>query len=137
VAANRYISLTTYRRDGTPVATPVWVADLGDGTVGFTTGADSGKVKRLGHTPDVRVAPCNARGVVPPGSPVWAGSARVARAADHARVRAAVASRYGWQFRLVELAGRLRRHASGEVGVVVTFSGDDGGNESLSPRDRR
>lgn len=121
VAANRYIALTTYRRDGTPVTTPVWVVDLGDGTVGFTTNADSGKVKRLAHTPDVRVAPCNARGVVPPGALSWVGRARVARGADHARVRAAISARYGWQFRLTELAGRLRRRATGDVSVVVSF----------------
>lgn len=121
VAANRYVSFTTYRRDGTPVATPVWVADLGDGTVGFTTGADSGKVKRLGHTSAVRLAPCNARGGVPEGAPSWSGVARVARGADHVRVRAAVAARYGWQFRLTELASRLRRRSLGDVGVVVSF----------------
>ena len=122
VAANRYIALTTYRRDGTPVATPVWVADLGDGTVGFTTGADSGKVKRLRRTSAVLVAPCNARGVVPPDARSWNGSARVARGADHARVRAAIAARYGWQLRLIDLAARLRRRQQDEVGVVVSFS---------------
>lgn len=124
VAEHRYISLTTHRRDGTPVATAVWVADLGDGTVGFTTGAQSGKVKRLAHTAEVRVSPCNARGVVAAGSPSWAGRARVARGADHARVRAAIARRYGWQVRLIDLAGRLRRRAPDEVGIVVSF--DDG-----------
>ena len=121
VAANRYIALTTFRRDGTPVTTPVWVADLGDGTVGFTTSAGSGKVKRLRHTPAVVVAPCNARGVIPPDAASWNGSARVARGADHARVRAAIAARYGWQLRLIDLAGRLRRRTSDEVGVVVSF----------------
>lgn len=125
VAGNRYISLTTLRRDGTPVATAVWVADLGDGTVGFTTGAGSGKVKRVSHTPAVRVSPCNARGVVPVGAPSWAGTARVARGADHARVRAAIARRYGWQLRLIDLAARVRRRAPDEVGVVVSF--DDEG----------
>jgi PPOX class probable F420-dependent enzyme len=125
VAANRYIALTTYRGDGTPVATAVWVADLGDGTVGFTTGASSGKVKRLTRNPAVRVSPCNARGVVAAGSPSWAGTARVARGADHARVRAAIARRYGWQLRLIDLAARIRRRPPDEVGVVVSF--DDGG----------
>ena len=122
VATHRYVAFTTFRRDGTPVTTPVWVADLGDGTVGFTTAADSGKVKRLAHTASVRVAPCTARGVVPPGAPTWAGTARVARGADHARVRAAIARRYGWQVRLIDLAGRLRRRRSAEVGVVVSVA---------------
>lgn len=121
VAANRYISLTTYRRNGTPVATPVWVADLGDGTVGFTTGADSGKVKRIRATANVRVSPCSARGAVAAGAPSWTGVARVARGADHARVRSAIARRYGWQFRLIDLGSRLRRRTPDEVSVVVSF----------------
>ena len=124
VAAHRYVSLTTFRRDDTPVSTAVWVADLGDGTVGFTTGATSGKVKRLSHTASVRVSPCNARGVVAAGAPSWAGTARVARGADHARVRAAIARRYGWQLRLIDLTARLRRRPPDEVGVVVSFDND-------------
>lgn len=103
------------------MATAVWVADLGDGTVGFTTDAQSGKVKRLSHTAAVRMSPCNARGVVAPGSPTWAGTARVVSGADHARVRAAIARRYGWQLRLIDLAARLRRRIPDEVGVVVSF----------------
>ena len=63
----KYVSVTTFRRDGTPVPTPVWYA-LGDGELVFWTGAASGKVKRLRNNPRVLVAPCNARGRVKPGS---------------------------------------------------------------------
>ncbi len=49
VAGERFVSLTTFRRDGTPVATPVWIARDGDALV-VTTPADSGKVKRLRST---------------------------------------------------------------------------------------
>src|SRR6202453_5493821 len=57
----KYISLTTYRRDGTPVATPVWFVQEGDRLL-VRTGAASGKVKRIHRNPSVQVAACTARG---------------------------------------------------------------------------
>jgi PPOX class probable F420-dependent enzyme len=56
-----YVSLTTFRRTGVPVSTPVWAAPDGDTLVVWTR-ADSGKVKRLRHTSRVTVAPCDVRG---------------------------------------------------------------------------
>lgn len=57
----KYIQLTTFRRDGTPVATPVHVVVLGDTAV-FRTWDVSGKAKRIRHSPSVTVAPSTARG---------------------------------------------------------------------------
>jgi PPOX class probable F420-dependent enzyme len=56
-----YVSLTTFRRTGVPVSTPVWAAPDGDTLVVWTR-TDSGKVKRLRHTSRVRVTPCDIRG---------------------------------------------------------------------------
>ncbi len=58
---SRYVSLTTFRRTGDAVATPVWAAPDGADLVVWTR-ADSGKVKRLRHTSRVTVAPCDVRG---------------------------------------------------------------------------
>lgn len=57
----RYVSLTTFKRDGSPVATPVWFVQEGARLLIVTDGA-SGKVKRLRHNPAVRVALCTASG---------------------------------------------------------------------------
>jgi uncharacterized protein len=57
----KYISMTTYRRDGTVVATPVWFVQEGDRLL-VQTGTASGKVKRIRRNPSVQVAPCTARG---------------------------------------------------------------------------
>lgn len=57
----KYISLTTYRRDGTAVATPVWFAQDGDRLL-VRTGEGSGKVKRIHRNPAVGVAACTATG---------------------------------------------------------------------------
>ena len=56
-----YVQLTTFRRDGTAVATPVHVVVVGD-TAFFRTWDATGKVKRLRHTPSVEVAPSTLRG---------------------------------------------------------------------------
>jgi uncharacterized protein len=57
----RYLSITSYKRDGTGVATPVWFVQE-DGRLLVETDAASGKVKRIRRNPAVRVAVCTASG---------------------------------------------------------------------------
>lgn len=57
----RTVSLTTYRRDGTPVATPVSLAVEGDHAY-FRTWNTAWKAKRLRHNPEVEVAPSTVTG---------------------------------------------------------------------------
>jgi PPOX class probable F420-dependent enzyme len=59
----RYLSLTTYKRDGTGVATPVWFVEQ-DGQLLIQTDGSSGKVKRIRANPHVTVAVCTASGRV-------------------------------------------------------------------------
>lgn len=66
--AGKYLSITSFRRDGTPVATPVWFVRDG-GRLLVHTGADSYKVKRIRRNPSVRIAVCSARGALR-GEPV-------------------------------------------------------------------
>jgi PPOX class probable F420-dependent enzyme len=63
LARVRYLSLTTFRRDGKPVATPVWVARQRDELVVYTA-RSSDKVKRLRNNNRVLLAPCGMRGRV-------------------------------------------------------------------------
>ena len=57
----KYLSLTTFKRDGTGMATPVWfVAEAG--TILVITDADSHKVRRIRRNPAVTVAECTASG---------------------------------------------------------------------------
>jgi uncharacterized protein len=55
--------LTTFRRGGEAVATPLSIA-LAGGKAYFVTAADSGKAKRLAQTPKVTLAPCTISGKV-------------------------------------------------------------------------
>lgn len=74
LSRSTYVRLTTFRRNGTPVPTPVWVvADrsaLGgrDGDLLVITGAEAGKVKRLRHNGRVLLVPCDRRGKVGAGA---------------------------------------------------------------------
>ena len=61
VFPGRYLSITSYKRDGTGVATPVWFVQQ-DGRLLVETDAASGKVKRIKRNPTVRVAACTASG---------------------------------------------------------------------------
>ncbi len=57
----KYLSITSYKRDGTSVATPVWFVQR-DGRLLVHTDAASGKVKRIRRNPAVLVAVCTASG---------------------------------------------------------------------------
>lgn len=59
----KYVALTTFRRDGTPVSTPVWFVPE-EGSLLVETDGDSYKVKRIRRNRDVTVASCNATGHV-------------------------------------------------------------------------
>jgi uncharacterized protein len=103
----RYIALTTYRRDGRPVTTPVWAAPL-NGNLYVVTARSTGKVRRLRATDRVRFAPSNMNGRRILGA--WhEGSGRVVE--DEQRrgeALAALQRKYGWQMSLAMLIKRLR-----------------------------
>jgi hypothetical protein len=123
----RYLSLTTFRRDESGVSTPVWCVDLGDGSFGFWTSSASGKVKRLGHTARVTVQPCNARGAVKPGTEAVEAHARVVAGTELEEIRQKVVAKYGFQTKLSKLGaqviGILKRKPFpyADRGVIVTL----------------
>src|SRR5215813_10114570 len=59
----RYLNLESFKRDGTPVQTPVWFAEE-HGVLYVYTLANAGKVKRIRRNPRIRLAPCTMRGKV-------------------------------------------------------------------------
>lgn len=104
-AAQRYISLATYRRNGAEVRTPVWVAQSGEHFVLFSA-ADTGKVKRIRATPRARIAPCSAQGEI--RGPWMDVSARIIDGtAEVNRAYAALRKKYTWQMGLVDFFSRL------------------------------
>jgi PPOX class probable F420-dependent enzyme len=109
----RYISLVTFRRDGSAVETPVWFAELGGRYYVFTEG-DAYKVKRLRRNRDVRAAPCRVLGSV---TGEWvSGTGRIIEDRTLiARAERAFETKYGWQIHLFnffsKLAGKYPKRA--------------------------
>ncbi len=118
---SRYIALTTYRRDGRPVTTPVWAVPR-EGKLYVVTTKDAGKARRVRATGRVRFAPCTMNGGRILGE--WQeGTGRLVR--DEARRRDALAAlqrKYGWQLRLAMLVYRLRGFYRERVVLELTPS---------------
>ena len=125
LADARFISLTTFRRSGTPVSTPVWVGRDGTSLVVLTP-AGSGKVRRLRHDPRVEVAPCGRFGKVRDGVEPVAATAEVREApADVERARETIRRTYPIESRIVlgieRLVERLRgRPRTARLALLIT-----------------
>ncbi|MFP4322934.1 MAG: PPOX class F420-dependent oxidoreductase [Anaerolineales bacterium] len=102
---NNYISVTTFRKNGAPVPTPVWFAHDADRLVVLTL-ADSGKAKRLRHTSRVEIAPCDVRGN-PKGAYVPAECYIIGDEADGQQADRALNKKYGLQKRLFQFFSNL------------------------------
>lgn len=91
IQGQNYISLTTFKKDGTGVATPVWFGEQ-DSTLYVMTRTDMWKTKRVRNNPQVRVSPCTIRGKVT--GPQFAATARLLPPEEHARARKTITRKY-------------------------------------------
>jgi len=87
-----YALLVTFRKDRTPVPTPVWFG-LADDKLYVRTESDTAKVKRIRHDPHVRVGPCTMRGK--PLGPLTEARARIVAPAEEEQAEAALQANYG------------------------------------------
>ncbi len=118
LGSSSYLSLTTFRQDGTAVPTPGWGSS--DGRRLFVwTEATSGKVRRIRNRGHVVVAPCDARGSVLGGS-VDASARILDDPADIGAVEALHRAKYGLQFRLFRVFGQVARRGRGMVAIELT-----------------
>jgi PPOX class probable F420-dependent enzyme len=120
IGRTKYVSLTTYRKDGTGVATPVWHAANG-GELFIVSDAQAWKVKRIRNNTHVVVTVCDIRGKTAPGAPSAEGTARLLDEADTESARTLLARKYvlsrlgNWLTRILH----LRRPPV--IGIAVTF----------------
>ncbi|MEV0783847.1 PPOX class F420-dependent oxidoreductase [Streptomyces sp. NPDC050423] len=120
-ARSEYVSLTTYRKNGTPVATPVWAAVEGDELLIWTK-ADSWKVKRLRNDSRVLVTVCDARGRIAQGAPSAEGTGRLLDAEGTSAVRRAISRKYTWKCWLLDYPAMIVRLGKRpHTGIAVTF----------------
>jgi uncharacterized protein len=127
LANEKYVSLTTFRRNGAPVTTPVWIAPLGESRYAFTTDPSSGKVKRVRNNPSVELRPCTMRGKVAPDAPMLTGTALVVTdPADYRPVVDALKRKYGLQVTLIEWGGSIKqlikRNPDADCALIITLT---------------
>ncbi len=120
LSAGSYLLVTTYKKDGTTVPTPVWVVRDGE-ALGVWTVADSWKVKRIRNRADVLVGPCDVRGR-PTGESVPA-TAEILAPEQTAAYRTLLRRKYGLLGVLTLLGSKLRRGDKGTVGIRITLAG--------------
>jgi uncharacterized protein len=119
----RYISLTTFKRDGTPVSTPVWVVSDDGRRLLVWSAAKTWKVRRLRRNPEVLVAPSNFRGKER-GEPVRA----TARVIDDPGIDALLRQKYGWQKRALDW---VNRRSDGEWATIELSEPGPSASEAL------
>jgi hypothetical protein len=117
----RYISLETFKRDGSGIKTPVWCAPL-DGQIAVFTEAKAFKVKRLRRNAKIRVARCDVRGKV---RGTWcSGTGRIADSQfEQDLAYAALQKKYGWQMRVTDLFSTLSGRINHRAVLVLTLKG--------------
>ena len=124
LSGERFVALTTFRRSGAAVATPVWIAGFGDALV-VTTPAASGKVKRLRNSGRVQLQPCSRSGKIAPDAPRVDGTA-VVLGPDTAypQEKDAIRRKYGLEYRIIVavegLTRRVRRQTSERLILKIT-----------------
>ena len=96
IQGQKYVSLTTFRKTGVGVPTPVWFGE-DNGRLYVMTRGTMGKAKRIRNNPQVRVAPCTIRGKV--NGPEFAAIARVLPPEEHKRARETINRKY-WMARI-------------------------------------
>ncbi|MEV8540474.1 PPOX class F420-dependent oxidoreductase [Streptomyces sp. NPDC051572] len=114
-----HVSLTTFRRNGQAVPTPVGGLAQ-DGALYVLTPPETGKVKRIRNNPQVTIAPCNMKGTVPADAPAVRATARLLDPAETARVQEMMRRRF-FMYRLVHLLDRALGRERRLVAIAVTI----------------
>ena len=118
LADARFVQLTTFRRDGTGVPTPVWIVPLDGGELGVWTMAGTGKVARARRSGEATLAVCDRRGTVT--GPTVPATARVLDDAGLHAVRDAVRRKYGLLGRI--LTAVTQRRGAGPAALALTLT---------------
>ncbi|HEX2311039.1 MAG TPA: PPOX class F420-dependent oxidoreductase [Vicinamibacterales bacterium] len=112
----RYLSVTSFKRDGTGVGTPVWSVSDGERLFALTD-LHSAKVRRMRRNPHVLIASCRADGKLR-GEPLSAHVEVLTTTPELERVRRLLIERYKISYRLVMLVYRLGRRLRGQRSVA-------------------
>ena len=123
--AAKYVSFVTYKKDGTPVATPVWIVPY-DGGYAFTTEPNAYKVRRIKNDARATLTVCNARGTVGEGAITHVGSAVLLDDAQAREVSRLIAKKYSVGVKLLGVYSLVKKilgkgSSAGDAAIKVTL----------------
>ncbi len=114
-----YLSLSTRKKDGSRVDTPVWFALENDAFYCFSAG-DAGKIKRLRNFPDVRICPCTVAGKLIGD---WEDAEGEILTKDEQHLaHSALKRRYGWKMKLMDWMSVIGQKKHKRVYIRITFT---------------
>ena len=97
----KYLSLETYKRDSTPIQTPVWFVTEND-QLYITTKETTGKVKRLRNNQNARIAVCSMKGDIK-SDWIDVGLEKIPEESDVEKIVKLRKKKYGFSARLVSM----------------------------------
>ena len=97
----KYLSLETYKRDSTPIQTPVWFVTEND-QLYITTKETTGKVKRLRNNQNARIAVCSMKGDIK-SNWVDVGLEKISEESDVEKIIKLRKKKYGFSARLISM----------------------------------
>jgi uncharacterized protein len=107
LGAEKFVSLTTFKKDGTAVASPMWIGRDGD-QLFFWTPVDSWKAKRARNNPRVTLVPCSRAGKVrEDATPVDGVAEVITDPATVERLAGVIRRKYGVEFVIVTFIERI------------------------------
>ncbi len=121
LAAEKYVVLTTFRKSGVAVPTPVWLAGA-DGELVMWSVRKAGKVKRIRNSGRVELQACDRLGRQTHGAKV-SGHARLLDDAATRRACADIGRKYGVMGQVTMFFSRLRGGPPRTVGIAVKLDG--------------
>jgi len=121
----KYVSFVTYKKDGTPVATPVWVVPF-EGGYAFTTEPNAYKVRRLRNDARATLTVCDMRGKISEGATTHIGSAVVLSKDDAEKVSKLIEKKYSIGTKLLGVMSFVRKilgkgSTAGDGAIKVTL----------------
>ena len=121
----KYVSFVTYKKDGTPRATPVWVVPY-DGGYAFTTDPTAHKVRRIKNDARATLTVCNSRGTVTPGATTHIGSAVLLDEKQSKEVERLIAQKYSVGVKLLGVFSLVKKilgkgTTAGDAAIKVTL----------------
>ena len=121
----RYVSFVSYRKDGSQVATPVWIVPF-DGGYAFTTAPEAYKIRRIRNDARATLTICDMRGKVPHDAKVYLGSAVILDPDEAKKVEQLINKKYWIGTKLLNVMYAAKKilgksTSDGDAAIKVTL----------------